>query len=337
MVRLKDIAEATGASISTVSLILNGRGKELRISEALAEEVRRVAKDMGYRPMSAARAVRSNKAGQVGFMVMNTGIGNFRECFHPAYEMILGAAERMESEGYFVLVFRQDELLGKSKSRLLKERVVDGVVVSGYIQDDCVAALRSSFSKIVWLDTMVWDEFSSIRRDETLSGRLAAKALLDSGYRRIAWFGPRPGNHYSAVDRFEGARAEAVSRGAEFLDLGFKYDSSPEDRGKACQAALEDGAGFVAYGFMEARILASTASSFFGLSPGWHYGLAACDESWDLKRCWPMLTRVANDRYSAGALAAEMLVKAIDGSPAPSLVLKDSLVEGSTSKRLSRP
>ncbi len=336
MIRLKDIATAAGASPSTVSLILNGRAREMRISEALVETVRRVAKEMNYRPMAAARAVRSNRSGQIGFLVMNTG-GVFRECFLPGYEFILGAAERMESEGYFVVVFRQDELHGKSKSRLLKERVVDGVIVNGLIPGESLAVLRKAFSKIVWLDTVVWEPSSSIRRDEILAGRLAARSLVEAGYRKIVWAGPWPDGHYSSHDRLAGAKAEALARGVGFEELGFGHRSEMPKLFEVYKSRVAEGCGFVCYSVMEARSIAAMASSCLGLCPGWSYGLACCDDSHDVSESWPSLSRMSYDRYSAGSLAAGMLVKAIKGSPAPSLTLKGEWLEGSSSKRLAPP
>ena len=46
MVSLRDIANATGYSLSTVSIILRGIGKERGIQESTQEKVHEVAKDM---------------------------------------------------------------------------------------------------------------------------------------------------------------------------------------------------------------------------------------------------------------------------------------------------
>ena len=47
-VTMKDIAEATGTSVPTVSLILNG--KPFRVSEETRQKVLRAAEDMHYVP-----------------------------------------------------------------------------------------------------------------------------------------------------------------------------------------------------------------------------------------------------------------------------------------------
>ena len=46
---LKDIAEKTGFSVSTVSRVLHDNTKKYKISEETQEKVRNVAKEMGYK------------------------------------------------------------------------------------------------------------------------------------------------------------------------------------------------------------------------------------------------------------------------------------------------
>ena len=43
-VSIKDVAKKLGVSVSTVSLVLNGKGKESRVSDALAEKIQNEAR-----------------------------------------------------------------------------------------------------------------------------------------------------------------------------------------------------------------------------------------------------------------------------------------------------
>lgn len=49
---LEDIVKITGYSKTTISRVLNGKGKEYRISEDTCEHIIKVAKDINYRPQS---------------------------------------------------------------------------------------------------------------------------------------------------------------------------------------------------------------------------------------------------------------------------------------------
>jgi LacI family transcriptional regulator len=62
LVSLKDIAKIVGASPSTVSFVLNGKDKEMRISAELAERIREVAQKEGYQPNLIAVSLRTGKS-----------------------------------------------------------------------------------------------------------------------------------------------------------------------------------------------------------------------------------------------------------------------------------
>mgnify|MGYP000537384159 CR=1 FL=1 len=56
MASIKDIAKACGVSVATVSKALNGHND---ISQATKEKVREAARQIGYMPNSAARALKT--------------------------------------------------------------------------------------------------------------------------------------------------------------------------------------------------------------------------------------------------------------------------------------
>lgn len=70
MPTLRDVAEAAGVSVNTVSRVFNGTTKATwpRVAKQAAE-IRRIAAEMGYRPNLAARAMRTNKTYQIGLLV----------------------------------------------------------------------------------------------------------------------------------------------------------------------------------------------------------------------------------------------------------------------------
>jgi len=60
-VRITDIAEAAGVSASTVSFVLNGRAKEMRVSDTVVSRVREAARALGYVPHVSARRLRARR------------------------------------------------------------------------------------------------------------------------------------------------------------------------------------------------------------------------------------------------------------------------------------
>ena len=70
-VGIRDIAEAAGVSISTVSTILNNKSDNVRISAETRQRVSEIARRLGYQPNFFASALRSNRTGIVGAINLN--------------------------------------------------------------------------------------------------------------------------------------------------------------------------------------------------------------------------------------------------------------------------
>ena len=61
MATIKDVAALAGVSLSTVSIVANGRAKQRNISQVTQERVLDAMREVGYRPSVAARKLRGGK------------------------------------------------------------------------------------------------------------------------------------------------------------------------------------------------------------------------------------------------------------------------------------
>ena len=68
-VTIKDIASFVGVSYSTVSLVLNGKAEESRISDELTNKILVAAKELDYKPNILARNLRKGKTNTIGFVI----------------------------------------------------------------------------------------------------------------------------------------------------------------------------------------------------------------------------------------------------------------------------
>jgi LacI family transcriptional regulator len=66
---IHDIAQHLQVSIATVSLVLNGKAKAMRISDALAERVRQYVAEVGYQPNHLAKSLRTGKTHVIALLV----------------------------------------------------------------------------------------------------------------------------------------------------------------------------------------------------------------------------------------------------------------------------
>ena len=61
MATIKDVAKQAGVSVTTVSIIINGKAEERKISAATQQRVAEAMRDLGYQPNLSARRLRSQE------------------------------------------------------------------------------------------------------------------------------------------------------------------------------------------------------------------------------------------------------------------------------------
>ena len=98
MVTMKKIAELCNVSRGTVDRVLHGRG---RVSEETAANIRRVAKELGYEPNPAAKALSARKT-QPKVSVILPSEGN------PFFDEVIRGIEEAE-ESYKIYGFTKGQ------------------------------------------------------------------------------------------------------------------------------------------------------------------------------------------------------------------------------------
>ncbi|WP_294504144.1 LacI family DNA-binding transcriptional regulator [uncultured Victivallis sp.] len=130
MVKLKDIAEQTGVTISTVSAALNGRGN---MSPETRERLIEAARRMGYAPNQAARQLRNKPAVDVALVISDsrhnlrlsgTYLVHISEFLDYCRERDL--SQRIE-------FFTEDEN-GTSIPETIRDRVARGIIHVGFVR-----------------------------------------------------------------------------------------------------------------------------------------------------------------------------------------------------------
>jgi len=122
-ITINDVAVAAGVSVSTVSLVLSGKG---RISAATGERVNQTIERLGFVRNRQASALRGGQSGVIGLIVRNLS--------SPFYaELTAGLTEALEAQGRMVFLLHGgdggDQLLQRFNTLLAQG--VDGVVIAG--------------------------------------------------------------------------------------------------------------------------------------------------------------------------------------------------------------
>jgi len=183
LVSMKDIAQACGVSVATVSKALNGQpdiGEETRI------RVCEMAQKMGYMTNSAARALKTNRTYHLGVLFVDekrSGLGH--EYFSAILESFKTESER---HGYDI-TFINHNVGGKPTSYLqhCRYRGVDGVVIACVdFQDPRVRELAESDLPLVTLDH-VFNNRLAVVSDNVQGVETLVRYAYEMGHRRIAF------------------------------------------------------------------------------------------------------------------------------------------------------
>lgn len=121
-ISIKDIARLTNTSITTVSFVLNGKG---RISKEISKKILDVAHKNGYEPNRMAIGLRTGVSKVIGLIVETIG-GPFFGAMAKVIE------EEAEKAGYGVIYCSTNNNIQKGKDviRMLSQQLVDGYIIT---------------------------------------------------------------------------------------------------------------------------------------------------------------------------------------------------------------
>lgn len=210
---LKQVAEAAGVHLSTVSRALNPATRHL-VAEAAAARVLAEAARLGYRPDAAAAALRTGRSRLIGALV--PGIAN------PVFAPILAGAEAvLAGRGYALLVADpgDDPTRAVALADEMASRRVDGLLLAtaaGH-DDPVVSRCLARGTPVVLINrTEAEARAPAVVSDDQEGLRLAIEHLVALGHRRIGHIAGPPNLSTGALRRrgFEAAMA------AHGLDAG---------------------------------------------------------------------------------------------------------------------
>jgi LacI family transcriptional regulator len=180
---MRDIARLAGVSQTTVSFVLNNK-PNIAIADETRQKIWQVVEELGYRPNSLARSLRSNRTRLIGFVSDEIATTPF------AGGIIQGAQETAWNAGYLLLLIntgRSPEARDEAV-RVMLEHQVEGILYASWFHRrvDPPAMLREA--PCVLLDCFAADaSLPSVVPDEVQGAFTAVEHLLAKGHRRIGF------------------------------------------------------------------------------------------------------------------------------------------------------
>jgi DNA-binding LacI/PurR family transcriptional regulator len=183
VVSIKDVSVRCGVSVATVSKALNDHKD---IAAATKENVRRVAKEMGYFPNSSARALKTNRTYNLGVLFVDEAQSGLT---HEYFANVLDSFKvEAEKNGYDItFISKHTGRKDMSYYEHSKYRGVDGVVIAciNFSDPDVLELIRGELP-VVTIDH-VFDNRTAIISDNIKGMRDLITYIHEMGHKKIAF------------------------------------------------------------------------------------------------------------------------------------------------------
>jgi LacI family transcriptional regulator len=190
-ITMRDVAEDSGFSPATVSIVLNDAPLARYIAPATKKRIQESAKKLGYRPNAMARFLRSKRSHSIGVI--------FFDITDPFCTPVLRGIENALYQSSYVPIFadahNQRNRFERYLEMLLEHHVEALIVVANWLVVD-IHLLGDLSKRNIPAATIGWelpgDVVSSVMVDNEIGGRMALEHLHQLGHRKIAFIrGPR--------------------------------------------------------------------------------------------------------------------------------------------------
>ncbi|MFN3859902.1 MAG: LacI family DNA-binding transcriptional regulator [Roseateles sp.] len=306
-VTIRELAQAAGVSIGTVSRALKGQPG---LSEQTRGQVMAVAQQLGY----DTAKLRSVKPRRMLFLY-SRHLGSLAT--NPFYSYVLHGAEMACREAGVPLSL-MSVVPGDDIAAQVRRHEADALLGAGYFDPEVMEGIRRCELPLVLVDHF-YPGVRCVNDDNQLGGWLATRHLLDGGAQRVAAiFGPP--THYSIALRAKGFRRALFDAGRLFdpeyevtLDPVLEYREAGRDAMRRLLALPQRPDAVFAYNDSTA-IVAMEYCQEQGLRVPEDIRFIGYDDIEEASRCRPPLSTVKMDKEALGHLAARAL---IDGDIEP--------------------
>lgn len=222
---INEIAKHLKVSKSTVSLVINGKAEQGRISQALSKKIMDYVTEIGYKPNSLAQSLATGKSKTIGLIVENIGDSFFGP-------IALHIEENLRKHGYQVFysstfgnVENANEILN-----MMLEKKVEGIILSPTIgQESNIQKLLKKKIPLVIFDRRVSGiEANYIGTDNYTASKKAVQHIFDSGFSNIGFI-TIDSSQPQMLDRLKGYNEIIKKNNAETSVLHLDYQSPFND------------------------------------------------------------------------------------------------------------
>lgn len=336
MVTIRDIAQATGVSATTVSNVIHG--KDNRVSAETIQKINTAIKQLGYIPNMSARSLVSSSSKVVGFVnhAISRSTTNFME--DPFHSSTVSEIEAALSENGYYLMLRTVET-AEELVAFLQNWNVDGLFFTGIFKDKFFDSVAGLNMPIVFIDSYVrTPQFCNVGLEDFTGSYNATRHLIEKGHRHIGFASPNIKDGGVLQERFLGYKSALAEASIPFdksivfqqgMDIASCKIVSDEITKHPELTGLVVTADLMAAGIM-------TGLRVNGLRIPDDISIVGFDDINIAQLVTPPLTTIRQDMSLKGRLAADFMLQRLSGKPLDTMevTLPTKLIERNSVKAL---
>ncbi len=183
-ISIKDIAKELNLSITTVSFVLNGKGKKMGISPETNNRVHALIKKRGFKPNNAARMLRNGKSKTIGLIVED--ISN---SFFGRIAKVIEVEANKNGYSVFFSSTENNNATAKKLINKMKDSSVDGYIITATqgLKTE-ILKLKEENIPFVLIDRLVPGvDADYVILDNYTGAYNLTKHLIDNNYTKIGF------------------------------------------------------------------------------------------------------------------------------------------------------
>lgn len=329
MATIKDIAQITGVSATTVSNVIHGRSK--RVSPETVDKINRTIKELGYVPNMSARSLVSSSSKVIAFinhMILKED-SNFME--DPFNSTFVGILEKtLRENGYYLMirtVSNSEELIS-----FLQNWNIDGLFFTGLFQDSFFEIVNSLKLPTVLIDSYVRSSKTCNVGLEDFQGSYdVTQYLIEKGHTNIAFVSPSIKDGGVLQERFLGYRAALAKAKLSFQKDYIFVEEMDFESCKHLAKQIKSNPAITAI-VTTADIMAATLINCLkaeGLRIPEDISITGFDDLSICRLTTPTITTVRQDMQKKGNAAVDFMLRLLDGDDilGKEITLSTTLIE----------
>ncbi|HEY9290572.1 MAG TPA: LacI family DNA-binding transcriptional regulator [Microlunatus sp.] len=326
---LSDVAARAGVSISAASRVLS-HAPATRVRPETRERIETAARELGYRPNFAGRALKLARSDVLAMIVPDLTNALFSE-------LLRGVDEAATEHDYLMLLGRSEDVGGDMIGRLIGEGRVDGILLQTGDESGTAElhTLLSQDAPVIFINSVEAGHAGSVTLPNAAAAALATRHLLELGHTRIGHIGglptvftsgPREAGFREALDQ-----AGVAVRKTWLTQFGYTADQGRQALRKLWRLKRRPTGVVVAN--LNAAIGVLAEARAIGVSVPDDLSVVTLHEAWTAGHTSPALTTVRLPMYDLGRTAVELLLDKLRGvdvgnvmidKPEPELVVRAS-------------